>query len=78
MNTGNIKKKWIKYCLDSKVLDRNGMAELRMTKAVEGYNPEMYVIIIYSVNGGIEETMSENVYSKTELLKMWEDWKKEQ
>ena len=75
MNTGNRVKKWHEYCLDSKVLDRNGMAELRMTKDVEGYNPSMYVIVIYSVGGGIEETMSENLYSKTELLKIWQDWK---
>lgn len=75
MNAGNSKKKWIEYCLDSRVLDRSGMAELRMTKNVEGYNPEMYVIVIYSVNGGIEETISENTYSKTEILKMWQEWK---
>lgn len=75
MNAGNSKKKWIKYCLDSRVLDRSGMAELRLTKNVEGYNPEMYVIVIYSVNGGIEETMSENIYSKTEILKMWQELK---
>lgn len=75
MNAGNNKKKWIKYCLDSRVLDRSGMAELRLTKNVEDYNPEMYVIVIYSVNGGIEETISENIYSKTEILKMWQEWK---
>lgn len=75
MNAGNKKRKWIQYCMDSKVLDRNGMAELRMTKDVPGYNPAMYVIVIFSVNGGIEETMSENSYEKTELLKMWEQWK---
>ena len=77
MNAGNKAKKWFKYCLDSKVLDRNGMSELRMTKNIEGYNPAMYVIVIYSPTGGIEETMSENSYSKTELLKMWQDWKAE-
>ena len=75
MNIGNNKKKWLKYCMDSKVLDRSGMAELRMTKDVEGYNPAMYVIIEYDGKGGIEQTLSENLYSRTELLKMWQDWK---
>ena len=75
MNARNRQRKWYKYCLDSKILDRNGMAELRMTKDVAGYNPAMYVIIIYECGGGIEETLSENIYDKTELLKIWESWK---
>lgn len=75
MNAGNRTKKWFKYCLDSKVLDKNGMAELRMTKDVADYNPAMYVIICFSTEGGIEETLSENTYSKAELLKIWEQWK---
>ena len=75
MNAGNRAKKWYKYCLDSKVLDKNGNAELRMTKDVVDYNPAMYVIIIFDENGKIEETMSENIYDKTELLKIWESWK---
>ena len=75
MNAGNRQKKWYKYCLDATILDRNGMAELRMTKDVAGYNPAMYVIIIYECGGGIEETLSENTYSKEELLKMWQEWK---
>lgn len=75
MNNGNKKNKWNEYCLDSRVLDRNGMAELRMTKDVEGYNPAMYVIVIYHPEGGIEETISENLFSKTEILRMWQSWK---
>ena len=35
-----------------------------MIKDVPGYNPAMYVIVIFSINGGIEETMSENSYEK--------------
>lgn len=77
MNAGNRAKKWYKYCLDSKVLDKNGNAELRMTKDVANYNPSMYVIIIFDEEGGIEETMSENSYSKSELLKIWEQWKED-
>ena len=76
MNAGNRQKKWYKYCLDSTILDRNGMAELRMTKDVADYNPAMYVIIIFDKDGKIEETISENIYSKEELLKMWQEWKK--
>ena len=75
MNAGNRQKKWYKYCLNSTVLDKNGNAELRMTKDVADYNPSMYVIIIFDEEGGIEETMSENIYSKAELLKIWESWK---
>ena len=75
MNAGNRQKKWYKYCLDSKVLDKNGNAELRMTKDVADYSPSMYVIIIFDEEGGIEETISENIYSKAELLKIWESWK---
>ena len=75
MNSGNRQKKWYKYCLDSKVLDKNGNAELRMTKDVADYSPSMYVIIIFDEEGGIEETISENIYSKAELLKIWESWK---
>lgn len=75
MNAGNKKKKWFDYCMDSSVLDRAGMAELRMTKDVKGYNPAMYVIVIFSTSGGIEETISENLYSKQELLDMWQDYK---
>ena len=75
MNVGNRQKKWYKYCLDSKVLDKNGNAELRMTKDVADYNPSMYVIIIFDEEGGIEETISESIYSKAELLKIWESWK---
>ena len=75
MNAGNRTKKWFKYCMDSKVLDKNGMAELRMTKDVADYNPAMYVIIVFSTEGGIEETLSENTYNKAELLKIWEQWK---
>ena len=77
MNAGNRAKKWYKYCLDSKVLDKNGNAELRMTKDVADYNPSMYVIIIFDEEGGIEETMSESSYSKSELLKIWEQWKED-
>ena len=66
-------KKWIDYCMNSTVLDRNGMSELRMTKDVKGYNNSMYVIIVYKCGGGIEETFSENIYSKEELLKMWQE-----
>ena len=77
MNAGNRAKKWYKYCLDSKVLDKNGNAELRMTKDVADYNPAMYVIIIFNEEGGIEETMSESIYSKAELLKIWEQWKED-
>ena len=75
MNAGNRQKKWYKYCLDSTILDRNGMAELRMTKDVAGYNPAMHVIIIFDEGGKIEETISENNYDKTELLKIWESWR---
>lgn len=75
MNARNRQKKWYKYCLNSTVLDKNGNAELRMTKDVVDYNPSMYVIIIFDEEGGIEETMSENIYSKAELLKIWESWK---
>ena len=75
MNAGNRQKKWYKYCLNSTVLDKNGNAELRMTKDVADYNPSIYVIIIFDEEGGIEETMSENIYSKAELLKIWESWK---
>ena len=74
MNAGNRQKKWIEYCMDSTVLDRKGMAELRMTKDVEGYCNSMYVIVVYKCDGGIEETLSENIYSKEELLKMWKEW----
>ena len=77
MNAGNRAKKWYKYCLDSKVLDKNGNAELRMTKDVADYNPAMYVIIIFNEEGGIVETMSENNYGKAELLKIWEQWKED-
>ena len=75
MNSGNRQKKWYKYCLDSKVLDKNGNAELRMTKDVADSNPAMYVIIIFDEDGKIKETISENIYDKTELLKIWESWK---
>ena len=75
MNSGNRQKKWYKYCLDSTVLDKNGNAELRMTKDVADYNPSMYVIIIFDEDGKIKETISENIYDKTELLKIWESWK---
>lgn len=78
MNAGNRTKKWYKYCIDSNVLDRAGMAELRMTKDVPGYNSAMYVIVVFSVNGGIEETLSENTYSKEEILKLWQQYKNEQ
>ena len=77
MNAGNRAKKWYKYCLDSKVLDKNGNAELRMTKDVADYNPAMYVIIIFNEEGGIVETMSENNCDKDELLKIWEQWKED-
>ena len=75
MNSGNRQKKWYKYCLDSKVLDKNGNAELRMTKDVADYSLAMYVIIIFDEDGKIKETISENIYDKTELLKIWESWK---
>lgn len=75
MNAGNRQKKWYKYCLNSTVLDKNGNVELRMTKDVTDYNPAMYVIIIFDEEGGIEETISESIYSKAELLKIWESWK---
>ena len=75
MNAGNRQKKWYKYCLDSKVLDKNGNAELRMTKDVVDYNPAMYVIIIFDEDGKIKETISENIYDKTELLEIWKSWK---
>ena len=75
MNVGNRQKKWFDYCMNSTVLDRNGMAELRMTKDVDGYCNSMYVIVIYKCGGGIEETLSENIYSKEELLKIWQEWK---
>ena len=75
MNARNRQKKWYKYCLNSTVLDKNGNAELRMTKDVVDYNPSIYVIIIFDEEGGIEETISENTYSKAELLKIWESWK---
>ena len=52
MNAGNRQIKWFDYCMDSTVLDRNGMTELRMTKDVEGYNNSMYVIIVYKCGGG--------------------------
>ena len=61
MNSGNRQKKWYKYCLDSKLLNKNGNAELRRTKDVAGYNPAMYVIIIYECDNRIEETISENI-----------------
>ena len=77
MNAGNRTKKWHKYCMDSKILDKSGMAELRMTKDVPGYNPAMYVIVIFSVDGGIEETLSENVYSKEDILRLWQQFKNE-
>ncbi len=77
MNAGNRKKKWVKYCLNSKVLDRFGQCELRYTEDVEDYNPAMYVIIVFSTEGRIEETLSENIYSKEELLEMWQRWKEE-
>lgn len=77
MNSGNITKKWYKYCMDSSVLDKSGMAELRMTKDIPEYNPSMYVIVVFSVNGGIEETLSENTYSKEEILKLWQQYKNE-
>lgn len=77
MNAGNRTKKWHKYCMDSKILDKSGMAELRMTKDVPGYNPAMYVIVIFSVNGGIDETLSENVYSKEDILRLWQQFKNE-
>lgn len=77
MNSGNRTKKWYKYCMDSSVLDRNGMAELRMTKDVPGYNSSMYVIVVFSVNGGIEETLSENTYSKEDILRLWQQYKNE-
>lgn len=51
------------------------MVELRMTKDIENYNPAMYVITIYSPKGGIEETISENIFNKVDLLKMWQSWK---
>ena len=75
MNSGNRQKKWYKYCLDSKVLDKNSNAELRMTKDVADYNLAMYVIIIFDEDGKIIETISENIYDKTELLKIWQEWK---
>ena len=75
MNARNRQKKWYKYCLDSKVLDKNGNAELRMTKDVADYNPSMYVIIIFDEDGKIEETISENLFNKEELLKIWQEWK---
>ena len=74
MNSGNMKKKWYKYCMDSSVLDKSGMAELRMTKDIPE-NPSMYVIVVFSVNGGIEETLSENIYSKEEILELWQQYK---
>lgn len=75
MNAGNRTKKWHKYCMDSSVLDRAGMAELRMTKDVPGYNPAMYVIVVFSVNGGIEEILSNNTYSEEEILRLWQEYK---
>ena len=77
MNACNRVKKWYKYCMDSELLDRTGMAELRMTKDIQGYNPSMYVIVVFSVNGGIEETLSENTYSKEEILRLWQQYKNE-
>ena len=71
MNTGNRTKKWYKYCLDSKVLDRNGMAELRMTA------DEHYVIVIFKADGGIQETWSDFTTQRSDLLKMWQNWKEE-
>lgn len=77
MNASNRVKKWYKYCMDSELLDRTSMAELRMTKDIQGYNPSMYVIVIFSVNGGIEETLSENTYGKEEILRLWQQFKNE-
>lgn len=75
LNAGNRTKKWYKYCMDSNVLDRAGMAELRMTKDVPEYNSAMYVIVVFNVNDGIEETLSENTYSKEEILRLWQEYK---
>lgn len=58
MNAGNRQKKWFDYCMDSTVLDRNGMTELRMTKDVEGYNNSMYVIIVYKCGGGLKKCLA--------------------
>ncbi len=77
MNAGNRTKKWYNYCMDSHILDKSGMAELRITKDVPGYNPTMYVIVVFNINGGIEETLSENTYSKEEILRLWQEYKKE-
>ena len=57
------------------MLDKNGNAELRMTKDVADYNLAMYVIIIFDEDGKIKETISENIYDKIELLKIWQEWK---
>ena len=76
MNYGSRKKRkrWLDYCMDSKVLDRKGMAELRMTKDVKGYNPAMYVIVMFHTGGGIEEILSEDTYGRARLLRIWESW----
>lgn len=58
MNAWNRQKKWFDYCMDSTVLDRNGMTELRMTKDVEGYNNSMYVIIVYKCGGGLKKRLA--------------------
>ncbi len=77
MNAGARKKKWLKYCLNSKVLDRFGQYELRYTEDVKGYNPAMYVIVHYSPAGRIDETASENIWTKEQILKTWQRWKEE-
>lgn len=71
MNAGNAKKKWYKYCLDSDILDRGEMSELRLTK------DNKYVIVVYATDGKIEETWSENIMLREDLLRMWQDWKTE-
>lgn len=79
MNAGNRRKAWLKYCLDSEVkdsfrYDSECRAELRETKDKPCYNPKMLVLIFYK-NEKIDETMSENEYTKDELLSIWNQQK---
>lgn len=76
MNTGNRMKAWYRYCLDSKLIDTvilndKDKAELRQTKDLPGYC-ESILCIIYYRSGRINETQSENSFSKEELLEIWE------
>lgn len=81
MNAGNRHRTWHKYCLDSELVEvihfkSDKRMELRRTKDKPGYNPSMLVIVFY-IKDNVDGTMSENYYSREEIISVWEKQKQD-